>query len=234
MRALPISLFCFLFFFHFFALFFLLFFFWMLPSLSFFTPPSPPPKKALYSKSNKVVAGTYLCVTPREHRGTPDMCEVNKSKMTGRLGFMFQRQRYEYFAETEAEYKALKDDDFVGEGEGAVQLIPSPIDMPVGHYVSNAGIRSEGIALKREQFGKNLLAVQPPNFITLYKEQLLSPLAMFQFFTSALCTKHYPTGTQFNSRRRRWGFHGPVERGSASIPSVSPLSGVGSKLPHVC
>ena len=58
--------------------------------------------------------------------------------------------------------------------------------MPVGHYVSNAGIRSGGVELKQEQFGKNLLSVKPPNFVDLYKEQLLSPLAMFQFFTAAL------------------------------------------------
>jgi cation-transporting ATPase 13A1 len=61
-----------------------------------------------------------------------------------------------------------------------------PIDHPIGRYVATAGISSPDLPLRVEQYGKNLLAVAPPNFIALYKQQLLSPLAMFQFFTSAL------------------------------------------------
>ena len=38
----------------------------------------------------------------------------------------------------------------------------------------------------KAQFGLNTLSVKTPSFVALFKEQLLSPLAMFQFFTSAL------------------------------------------------
>jgi hypothetical protein len=86
---------------------------------------------ALFVPTKKVFDGCYLQVTPREHRGQSDMVKVSKSRLTGRLGFMFQRQRYEYFASTDPEYSKLNQELLVGPdeaaAEGAVQLIPCTV-----------------------------------------------------------------------------------------------------------
>lgn len=68
-----------------------------------------------------------------------------------------------------------------------MRLVFNPTDKPLSTYCTSAGgLKETDITLLREQFGKNTLSIATPNFFTLYREQLLRPLSMFQFFTSAL------------------------------------------------
>ena len=40
--------------------------------------------------------------------------------------------------------------------------------------------------MRKEKFGQNTLSIKTPGFLELFLVQLLTPVAMFQFFTSAL------------------------------------------------
>ena len=57
------------------------------------------------------------------------------------------------------------------------------MDEVVGLYE----LTDEQVRVRTEHFGPNTLSVTTPRFIDLYIEQLLSPLVIFQVFTSVLC-----------------------------------------------
>lgn len=129
--------------------------------------------------------GCFASIIPQTHRGNPEIVPFVRSPVTGRPTLEFQRQKYEYFQTGDPEIENVAD-ELSEEGTGALLLITAPVDRPVGEYLSSSGLDSSSIAPLTEQFGKNSLSIRQPNFIDLYKQQLVSPLAMFQFFTSAL------------------------------------------------
>ena len=89
-----------------------------------------------------------------------------------RLGFVFQRQHYEWWE---------SDDD--GAEAGEVKLVKSPVDLPLAKYLDGNGMRNSGhVEELKERFGDNLLQVDMPSFLQCYKEQLLTPLVIFQVF----------------------------------------------------
>jgi cation-transporting ATPase 13A1 len=100
-----------------------------------------------------------------------------------------------------ADEKEAKDPRaFVGGGaeHGGVQLVQCPTDLPLRHYSlpqsaggggGGGGYRGLSAAAAEERaakFGPNTLSIASPKFLDLYKEQLMSPIAMFQFFTAFL------------------------------------------------
>lgn len=141
---------------------------------------------ALYEPSSDIVPGSFVQITPKQHRGKTSIEVVQKSKLTGRMQFEFQRQKYEYY--TAKELNGAQLDTLTG-GDGndpAVVLVESPTTGKVSSYVQATGLVSSELGLLTENFGKNKLSIAQPQFLDLFKQQLLSPLAMFQFFTSAL------------------------------------------------
>jgi cation-transporting ATPase 13A1 len=126
---------------------------------------------------------------PFPHRGKAAIVKVVRSPLTERLGFEFQRQKYEFVHSHELKESDPYASELVdsGRNNGCCRLIRSPVDLPVMHYLSTTGITSKSQVDKSlEQFGQNRLAVKHATFLEMYKEQLLSPIAMFQFFCSVL------------------------------------------------
>uniref|UniRef100_A0A0G4HKL1 Uncharacterized protein n=1 Tax=Chromera velia CCMP2878 TaxID=1169474 RepID=A0A0G4HKL1_9ALVE len=83
------------------------------------------------------------------------------------------------------------DDDetkLVGEGEenGAIRPVQFPISNPVSSYTRSKGLADSEAADHLEYFGPNVLSIKQPRFLNLVIEQLLSPISVFQIFTSAL------------------------------------------------
>lgn len=133
---------------------------------------------AFYTNATGVGDGCYVQVTPHAHRGIAEMVPISYSESSLKLGFTFQRQRYEYW-----EPKDLDDDNDPGE----VRLVECPVDKPLKVYFDALGIRSEEEVDKmKEYFGDNRLNVQTPTFLECYKEQLLTPLVIFQVFVALL------------------------------------------------
>mmetsp|Transcript_91496 Transcript_91496/g.261977 ORF Transcript_91496/g.261977 Transcript_91496/m.261977 type:complete len:1471 (+) Transcript_91496:72-4484(+) len=129
---------------------------------------------ALFSPATSVREGCYVQITPHAHRGKAAMVPIWLSDASVRLGFSFQRQRYEYH-EPEG-------DEEVGE----VQLVKCPVDNPVASYLKGTGLRADQLDELKEQFGDNQLQVEMPSFLQCYKEQLLTPLVIFQVFVALL------------------------------------------------
>ena len=209
-----------------------------------------PAARARLSGGPRALLGCVAFVRPLAHRGRAAMCPLRVSKTSPRLGFDFQRQRYEHLPRAELDALAegggaaealrragantnVNQQELVahapGGGEatmvaaaagdskalavlatarqasrpaGAVVMSTCPVDRPVCEYVDARGLgfaaarnaADDGsgrgpeadVAAKREQYGPNTLAIATPKFLDLYVEQLLSPIAMFQIFTSVL------------------------------------------------
>eukprot|EP00928_Gymnodinium_smaydae_P014577 TRINITY_DN15366_c1_g1_i1.p1 TRINITY_DN15366_c1_g1~~TRINITY_DN15366_c1_g1_i1.p1 ORF type:complete len:1530 (-),score=419.39 TRINITY_DN15366_c1_g1_i1:49-4638(-) len=132
--------------------------------------------KALFKPAKRVRHGHRVLATPPEHRGSAGLVEVRMSDLTGHCGFEFQRQRYEVRTE----------DDNEDEEADLIRKVRCPINKPIVEYVRSKGLREDDVEMLTEQYGKNLLTVPVPGFLTLYKEQILSPLVVFQLFLSIL------------------------------------------------
>ncbi|GAB5364809.1 hypothetical protein AAMO2058_001002200 [Amorphochlora amoebiformis] len=124
----------------------------------------------LYQPARKLKEGVYALVEPHLHRGKSAMAIVSRTGPQGRqrLAFVFQRLRYEL------------DDD------GAVSLLKCPTDLPLKEYSKWRGLTDREVKLRGEHYGMNQLSVPPPKFLDLYKEQLVSPIVVFQVFCAVL------------------------------------------------
>jgi len=144
---------------------------------------------AMFSKARDVKPGYYvLCVT-QKHRGKSDMVRLQRSE-DGRVFFEFQRLMYQYATAEELKSSPeLGDDTLVGSDRaiGAIRVVRCPVDMPLRFYTqSKTGLTWKQAVQSERKYGKNKLSVSTPRFFDLWKKQMLSPIAMFQFFSAAL------------------------------------------------
>jgi len=142
-----------------------------------------------FAPASKVRAGVSVHVHPHAHGGSGAMCAIQRSSYPPhRLGFEFQRQRYEYIPQEDAETERSKQDGIVGLGacNGFVRHVECPVDLPISTYHESQGLDDEEVKVGCDRFGQNTLSIQTPKFLDLYKQQMMSPLVVFQFFTSIL------------------------------------------------
>uniref|UniRef100_A0A7S2I2T1 Cation-transporting P-type ATPase N-terminal domain-containing protein n=1 Tax=Haptolina brevifila TaxID=156173 RepID=A0A7S2I2T1_9EUKA len=146
--------------------------------------------QALFGLTTEPKSGRFLHFVPLPNKGRPAIVKLTVSKHTGLLTCEYQRQRFEVMPLEEALASASKSDPELIHTEGAawaVRLTRCPIDLAHSHYVGSEGLKDkETVEATIEKFGTNVLSVPTPRFIDLYIEQLLSPLVIFQLFTSAL------------------------------------------------
>lgn len=140
----------------------------------------------LYQPSKNVFDGCFIWCTPHKHKGKADICLVEESEVTFKYTFTFQYQSYEYIEPEEAD----KDDAIEGEKGsdlGAVRLIQCPVNLTWGQYKNSRGLKTDGeIEKATDKYGPNIFDLPKPTFLQLYKKQLLSPIAVFQFFCTGL------------------------------------------------
>jgi cation-transporting ATPase 13A1 len=161
------------------------------------------------STAADVQAGCSVLMEPHPHRGAKALAElVPDVRSPGQLFLLFQRQRYDYtrdgFVAAEAAEAGKSaqnkqddgsDDDrpqqrrtkaSVDPRNGGLTLTKCPVDLDVREYFATAGLSHARVLQQQAHYGLNSLAIAQPQFLDLFKEQLVSPIAMFQFFTSLL------------------------------------------------
>jgi len=136
----------------------------------------------LYQPSKSMRAGCFVRVTPHANKGKADICRVEESEVTLRLTFTFQYQNFEHVEPGE------EDADLIGDvSTSGVRLIQCPIHLRWQDYQQAEGLKTEGeIEKAQDKFGANIFELPRPSFWKLYQKQLMSPIAMFQFFCTAL------------------------------------------------
>ena len=146
--------------------------------------------RALFAPTGTPAVGKFLRFMPMPHKGRPAIVKLTESKRTGRLTCEYQRQRFELLPMQEALDTATKADGELASLEGsqwAVRLMRCPTDLAYSEYSEHGGLPDEeAVEAAGEKFGTNVISVPTPRFLDLYYEQLLSPLVIFQLFTSAL------------------------------------------------
>jgi cation-transporting ATPase 13A1 len=135
--------------------------------------------------------GKYLYFQPMAHKGRPALVKIGRAADTERLTCEYQRQRFEILPaeQLRGESSGADTEDLTSlEGVAWVaKLISCPIDLAHEAYAASKGHDTEAaITTASEKFGTNVISVATPRFVDLYVEQLLSPLVIFQMFTSAL------------------------------------------------
>jgi hypothetical protein len=130
---------------------------------------------SLFSPATSVTEGCFVLVVPPENRGKADIVRVMKST-ADMLQIEFQRQKYFYVPSSR-----LASEIAAQFPNGLLKLSSCPVDLPLSQYLTAGGIRTDADVLAAtELWGKNHLAVHIPSFLELLKNQLLSPLSMFQ------------------------------------------------------
>jgi cation-transporting ATPase 13A1 len=136
----------------------------------------------LYQAARQIRRGSFIRVDPHANKGKAAICLIEESDVSLRLRFIFQYQTYEFIEEEEACEGLLGDICDPG-----LQLVASPTDLSWQDYKNSRGLETEGALEKaQDRYGPNTFELPRPTFIDLYKTQLMSPVAMFQFASAAL------------------------------------------------
>ena len=138
-----------------------------------------------YVEADEVKPGNAL-MRPMPHQGKAEIVDVrariSDPKAPGgrrkMLWTVFQRQRFEYVTT-----------EVGGDGKvrGEVREVQTPVAEPLASYLQpTRGMSAGGVAASTSRFGDNSLRVPLPTFLKCYKEQLMSPVCVFQVFTTLL------------------------------------------------
>jgi cation-transporting ATPase 13A1 len=135
--------------------------------------------------------GCSVLMEPHPHRGSQALTPLLADpRERGKYYIIFQRQRYDYNPKltiNELEQPKLNGDHSkITYQFGGFTLMQCPDHLDVRKYFAGKGLNSSEVLLQQAHFGLNSLAIKKPNFVELFKQQLVSPIAMFQFFTSLL------------------------------------------------
>lgn len=137
----------------------------------------------LFQPTSRVRPGSFVWLTPHANKGKADICKVDESEVTLKFIFTFQYQGYEV-VEPGDEDPDLIDGDSDTYG---VRLIKCPTNLRWKDYQESHGLRTDGeIEIATDKYGTNVFELPRPTFWQLYQKQLVSPLAIFQFFCTAL------------------------------------------------
>ena len=128
-----------------------------------------------YHPTKSIGLTSYVRAVPPPHRGAAEIVPIQRSS-TGQLFFLHQRQKYEV-----SEHSGAQDGTV-----GACRPLLCPTSLALHEYASSGGLSRAGAQLAHEQFGDNTFAIPMPTWAELYKEQLSSPIAVFQVLCSVL------------------------------------------------
>jgi len=136
----------------------------------------------LYSPTSTINTGSFVRVTPHANKGKASICEVKESEVTLKYHFNFQYQNWEFVEAGEEDPNMQGDTDSPG-----VRIIQCPTNLKWSAYQNSKGLQKESeVELAKDKFNTNVFDLPKPSFLELYKKQLVSPLVIFQLFSTAL------------------------------------------------
>merc|ERR1719487_609025 len=121
--------------------------------------------------------------TPLPNRGRPGIVQIKMSDKADKLIAVFGRLTYEISDEDDAR----PEEELEGPSTAPiVRVLNCPDDWKLSKYYEHRGIEESEVPRLRDIYGDNKFDIPVPPYLQLLKEQLLSPLAMFQLFCSFL------------------------------------------------
>jgi len=137
----------------------------------------------LFQPSSRVRPGCFVRLTPHANKGKADICRLDESEVTLKYIFTFQYQSYEVVEPGEEDPDLIDGDS----DTWGVRLIKCPTNLRWQEYQESRGLRTDAeVEVAQDKYGTNVFELPRPTFMQLYQKQLMSPLAIFQFFCTAL------------------------------------------------
>eukprot|EP01059_Diplonema_ambulator_P037534 TRINITY_DN9975_c0_g1_i2.p1 TRINITY_DN9975_c0_g1~~TRINITY_DN9975_c0_g1_i2.p1 ORF type:complete len:1448 (+),score=544.92 TRINITY_DN9975_c0_g1_i2:47-4390(+) len=124
-----------------------------------------------YSPAKKVTKDCHVLVMTLAHHGEPGISKIFQNEVTGDMTFCFQRRNY-----------IIKEED----GRAFIVPVSPPTTDSVQSYVTSKGLEHDDVEKRFKIYGENRLSIVPPTLFTMWRQQLLSPIPVFQFFSSVL------------------------------------------------
>ncbi|GMF17501.1 unnamed protein product [Phytophthora lilii] len=133
-----------------------------------------------YTPVTSLDEATFVMVVPRSFKGKSSIVEITRPKhadgtSAGRPYFLFQKHKYVAVEEA-------------GDKGGVLfRKLKAPTTETVKFYLESRGLASEReIEAQLDLYGKNEFSIPQPNFVDMFKQQLLEPLTVFQIFSVCL------------------------------------------------
>ncbi|DAZ94193.1 TPA: hypothetical protein N0F65_000420 [Lagenidium giganteum] len=131
-----------------------------------------------YTPVSHLSEATFVMVVPRSFKGKSSIIQLerptNRDGSPGAPFFIFQKHKY--IAEVDKTTSAC-----------TFRKLKAPVTSTVKHYISSTGFQSENEVQKQlDLYGKNVFNIPQPNFVDMFKQQLLEPLTVFQVFSVCL------------------------------------------------
>jgi cation-transporting ATPase 13A1 len=125
--------------------------------------------RANYREGARARPGAYIRMIPHPNRGQPEIAQL---VATGeRLLFRFARLQYEV----------------IDSSDGLeIRVLSCPDDWNLSKYCTYAGLYEKKQKELEALYGKNVFDIPVPQFVSLFLEEALSPVSLFQFFFSFL------------------------------------------------
>eukprot|EP01063_Lacrimia_lanifica_P033754 TRINITY_DN6102_c1_g4_i1.p1 TRINITY_DN6102_c1_g4~~TRINITY_DN6102_c1_g4_i1.p1 ORF type:complete len:1481 (+),score=675.29 TRINITY_DN6102_c1_g4_i1:75-4517(+) len=144
---------------------------------------------SLFKSAEAVASGKWIQILTLPHQGKPDLVQLAFNDVTGDLIFEFQRRKYKYLdpsAPEPASPSGKGGSDLVGvEGCGAIVPVMPSITGQLSSFAPK-GLKTEEAKTQLGIYGENRLSIVPPTIFQMWREQIVSPIPVFQFFCSVL------------------------------------------------
>lgn len=133
-----------------------------------------------YSPVTCLDDATVVMVVPRSFKGKSsivEICRPNKAKgaAAGQPFFVFQKHKY------------VAEEDKGDKGSVLFRKLKAPTTEAVEFYLTSRGLQSTQESEARlDLYAKNEFSIPQPNFVDMFKQQLLEPLTVFQIFSVCL------------------------------------------------
>ncbi|TYZ63475.1 hypothetical protein PybrP1_006643 [[Pythium] brassicae (nom. inval.)] len=117
---------------------------------------------------------TFVLVVPRSFKGKSCILPLERGPAGSAPFFVFQKRKY--LAEADAATGAV-----------TFRKLRAPTSNQLSAYVASRGLASDAaVAAQLALHGKNEFSIPQPNFVAMFKQQLLEPLSVFQVFSVCL------------------------------------------------
>ncbi|KAG3190212.1 Manganese-transporting ATPase 4 [Phytophthora cactorum] len=133
-----------------------------------------------YTPVTSLDEATFVMVVPRSFKGKSSIVEIIRPKhadgtSAGRPYFLFQKHKY------------VAEEEEGDKGGVLFRKLKAPTTEVVKFYLESRGLSSEHeIEAQLDLYGKNEFSIPQPNFVDMFKQQLLEPLTVFQIFSVCL------------------------------------------------
>jgi len=132
---------------------------------------------AAYSKVSKISEATFVKVDPASNKGKTELCPLTHDNESTDYPywFLFQKRKISFNSEA-----------------NEFQKLDYPVHLRLEEYRDSKGHSNESYKEALRKFGPNKFDIPRPNFMDLYKEQMLAPFFVFQLFCVGLwCLDEY-------------------------------------------